>query len=54
MLTGSHYNTLPLIEAYLASQGYVETSINTYYNEEGDKAIVTPFHGAIYHVELNK
>lgn len=50
----SHYNTQPAVEAYLAQEGFFEIAINTWRDDHGQTATVSPFLGNVVHVQFER
>ena len=49
-----HYNTLERAEAYLAQEGFTEIAINTWRDDHGQTATVSPFLGNVVHVQFER
>lgn len=49
-----HYNTQARAEAYLAAEGFTEVAINTWRDDHGQTATVSPFHGNVVHVQFEE
>jgi hypothetical protein len=47
-----HYNTAERAEAYLAAEGFTEVAINTWCDDHGQTATVSPFLGNVVHVQF--
>ena len=50
----THYNTLERAEAYLAQEGFFEIAINTWRDDHGQTATVSPFLGNVVHVQFER
>ncbi len=49
-----HYNTQDRAEAYLAQEGFTEIAINTWRDNHGQTATVSPFLGNVVHVQFKE